>query len=207
MDTTIERTLIAQCKKGDRAAISELVEQHYARALRTARRIVRSDEDAKDMVQAAFCSAIQHLSGFRGDASFSTWITTIVSNRCLMELRDPWKKRARLFSLTEATSAGKAVSTESSPYKYTYQREVVTQMGAAISRLPADLRVTLYVYSDLSVQEVASSLGLSLAAAKTRIFRARKCLKISIAQMTAKDAPRLQFAGKSPGLARHRQTD
>ena len=73
--------------------INELFSQHYKASLRTAYRILRSKDDSEDAVQTAYCAAFRHLQHFRGESSFKTWITRIVVNCCLMQLRE---RRARL---------------------------------------------------------------------------------------------------------------
>lgn len=182
---TSEADLIAHCRKGDQSAINELFKQHYPGALRTARRIVPTEADAEDMVQSAFCSALQHLDRFRGEASFSTWITRIVMNKCLMELRDPWHKRRQRDGNPPANGpVREAQSLSPSPDRYTLDREVHTRLEVALAKMPAHLRTAfgLYAISELPLREVAATLDLSLAAAKTRVFRARKLLRVSLAK-------------------------
>src|SRR5713101_6403906 len=76
----------ARLPQGD--AINELFSQHYKVSLRTAHRILRSKEDSEDAVQTAYCAAFRHFHRFRGESSFKTWITRIVVNCCLMQLRE-----------------------------------------------------------------------------------------------------------------------
>jgi len=83
-----EPELIAACKLGDNAAVTELLGQHYASSLRLARGILRSEEESQDAVQSAYFSALRHMPSFRGDATFKTWITRIVMNECLARLRE-----------------------------------------------------------------------------------------------------------------------
>src|SRR5580704_4795411 len=91
-----EPDLIAAAKLGDGAAIAELFERHYPSSLGVARRILRSEEESQDAVQSAYLSAFRHLRSFRGDAAFKTWITRIVTNHCLMRLRQPWRRVTRI---------------------------------------------------------------------------------------------------------------
>jgi RNA polymerase sigma factor (sigma-70 family) len=72
----------------EREAINELFAQHYRASLRIAFRILRSNEDANDAVQNAYCEAFRHFDNFRGESSFKTWITRIVVNCCSMHLRE-----------------------------------------------------------------------------------------------------------------------
>jgi RNA polymerase sigma-70 factor (ECF subfamily) len=93
MDEVNEHQLIAKGKLGDRSAVSELFERHYRTSLSVARRLLRSEAESQDAVQSAYFSAFKNLDNFRGDATFNTWITRIVVNRCLMTMREPWRAR------------------------------------------------------------------------------------------------------------------
>src|SRR5271155_1377789 len=88
-----EPELIAACKRGDRAAGTELLGRHYASSLRLARGILRSEEESWDAVQSAYFLALRHIRNFRGDARFKTWITRIVMNECLVRLRERKRRR------------------------------------------------------------------------------------------------------------------
>src|ERR1700734_2048715 len=85
--------LVADGKRGNEPAITELFNRHYPSSLRLARGILRSLEEAQDSVQSAYLSAFLHLDSFREDAAFKTWITRIVTNHCLMRLRQPDRRR------------------------------------------------------------------------------------------------------------------
>ena len=76
-----ERGLVIRSQQGDKVAMSELFGRHYRASLRVAQRILSSTAESEDAVQAAYCSAFQHLDAFRGKSSFGTWITRIVVNR------------------------------------------------------------------------------------------------------------------------------
>lgn len=104
--STNERWLVTQAKSGSSTAFGELYDRHRIRTYRTAFRILRNRQDAEDAVQRSFQRAFTNLCRFRGDSSFSTWVTRIAINEALMLLR---KRRAntRLHESnyhTEATS-------------------------------------------------------------------------------------------------------
>ena len=88
-----ECELIELARGGDRYAFDELVKTYYPRMVRTAVRMLRDVEDAEDATQQAFTAAWQNLDKFRGDASFSTWLTRITMNEALSTLR----RRTRAF--------------------------------------------------------------------------------------------------------------
>ena len=91
--------------------INELFAEHYKTCLRTAYRILRSRADSEDAVQTAFCAAFQAFHGFRGESTFKTWITRIVVNCCLMQLRDR-RARPQVFpsSIADRMSTGASFS-------------------------------------------------------------------------------------------------
>jgi RNA polymerase sigma-70 factor, ECF subfamily len=171
-----ERELIAAGKRGDRAALDELFERHYPSSLCAARRILRSEEESQDAVQTAYLSAFRHLHTFRGDASFKTWITRIVTNHCLMRLRQPWLRKGwtDLDSLAANGESSRLASSGPTPEASAFCREVGAAVADAAARLPKPLCEVfqLYAVSGLSLRQVAAAMGLTLPAAKSRLFRA-----------------------------------
>ena len=90
-DQRNDRDLVLAAKNGDLAAFETLVKRHERRIYGLARRLTGSDQDAQDVTQQTFLSAIKNLSGFRATAAFSTWLTTIAVNAGLKVVR---KRRA-----------------------------------------------------------------------------------------------------------------
>jgi len=110
--------------------INELFAQHYKASLLTAYRLLRSKEDSEDAVQTAYFSAFRHFHGFRGESSFKTWITRIVVNCCLMQLRD---RRARpQVPLDDAEST--VASNAATPEVLCYRAELEAAHARAASR-------------------------------------------------------------------------
>src|ERR1700750_1879346 len=95
-----DEALVEEAKSGDHAAFEELWERHTKRAFNTAYRIIRSQDDAEDVIQDAWMKAYVHLNTFDGRAKFSTWLIRIVINSGLMTLR---RRRARPESSMEIT--------------------------------------------------------------------------------------------------------
>jgi RNA polymerase sigma-70 factor (ECF subfamily) len=172
-----EIELIAHGRQGDQAALTELFGRHYGSCLRVARGILRSKDDSQDAVQAAYLLAFRHLRRFRGKACFKTWITRIVVNCCLMQLRDA-RRRASwvpLDDLNGGQGPDVLASKFPSPETVTWFREIASALSEAFDNLPKKLSEAygLYAASDLSLKEVAAQLGLTLPATKTRLSRAR----------------------------------
>ena len=158
-------------------ALNELFAQHYRASFRTAYRILRSKEDAEDGVQTAYCAAFRNLHSFRGESSFKTWITRIVVNCCLIQLR---QRRARPeLALDDILPAleGHAAT----PEWLCYLAELRAAHAEAASRLPKELHdvYASSVLSDIAFPKVALQLGLTTAAAKSRLFRARKRVELA----------------------------
>ena len=179
-----EAAFIAQCKQGNKDAISELFERHYPAAMVVARGILRDREDAQDAVQAAFMVAFRRLESFRGDSSFKTWITRIVVNCCLLQLRERRNRKTRLEADGHNGEPRPEVfeSRTPTPEKSAWCGEIATAWFAAVARLPKNLRdpYTLFTISEVPLEDVASTLGLTVSATKTRLFRARAGLRSSL---------------------------
>lgn len=179
-----ESALIARSKQGDQAAISELFRRHHAWALQLAIGILRHQDDAEDAVQTVFFHAFRRLESFRGDASFKTWITRIVVNCCLVQLRQPRNRMTwvQLEDLNGAQGPDILPSPAATPEKSAWCGEIGAALSRAVTRLPKDLKetYTLVAISELSLEDVASSLGLTVSATKTRLFRARAGLRRSL---------------------------
>ena len=177
MQPRADSELVVSGLKGDIQALSELFERHYASSVRVARRILRSDEEARDAVQSAYLAAFEHFRGFRGEAQFRTWITRIVKNQCFMNLRRP--ERRRPFSNLEDPEVREAVLARAShtptPEDVAWAREVDIVLSDAASKLPKSLKAvyTLCCISGLCVREAADTLGLTVPGTKARLFRAQ----------------------------------
>jgi RNA polymerase sigma-70 factor (ECF subfamily) len=184
MDDKPELELIAESRQGDQAALSELFRRHYSLCLRLARGILRSDDESQDVVQSAYVSAFQHFADFRGESSFRTWISRIVINRCMVLRRTPWRRAGWIYLDEQPAGRGsESLACDApTPEKSAYSGEISSALARAVSCLPVSLRdaFTLYCVSGLSVKEVADALGLSQAAAKTRVFRARAKVRVQL---------------------------
>jgi len=171
-----ESELIAAGKRGDNASISELFERHYPSSLCVARRILRSEEESQDAVQSAYLSAFRHLHSFRGDAAFKTWITRIVTNHCLMRLRQPWLRTywGDLDALAANGESSRLASSGPTPEASAFCREIGAALTDAAARLPKPLCEVFHLHaiSGLTLKQVAAATGLTLPAAKSRLFRA-----------------------------------
>ena len=175
--------------------LEELLKQHYSGSLRLARSILKEDNEAADAVQTAYGNALRHLDGFREESSFSTWISRIVVNQCLMRLRQ--LRRAPTVSMETLTYEPLVPMFSGSrlpgPYEVLQQRETAAAIQSALHRLPEPLRRTwmLHELEGLSMRDLSHAMGISVSAAKSRLFRARAELR---SLLTAVLGPRNRFA-------------
>jgi RNA polymerase sigma-70 factor, ECF subfamily len=179
-----EEALTVAARNGNEQAFEILVERYRHRMVVVALRFTRVQEDAEDVTQQSFQKAFVHLHRFEGKSSFSTWLTRITINEALMLLRRG--RRHREVSIDEDTldSQGAASQMEipdSSPNPETsyLQREEAGILSAAIKTLTPGLRkaITLRDVGELSTEETARRMGLSLAAVKSRLLRGRRKLR------------------------------
>ena len=181
LNETPEPQLVGAARNGNRDAIAELFRRHYPHSIAVARRILPAQEEFLDAVQSAYLSVFRNFQSFRGDASFKTWITRIVLNQCLMRLREPRRHRITLsLDLLGREGAPPSIAVDSrTPENLALRAEIESAVTDAVSKLPkalSDVFTRCSVFG-LSIRDTAESLGLTVQATKTRLFRARSQLR------------------------------
>lgn len=173
-----DEALVDMAQAGNDQAFAELIERHQNSCLKLALSILRDKPDAEDEVQNACWKAYQHLAQFNREAKFSTWLTRIVVNQCLMRLRQA--KRAKLFYMDDVQIGEDVVTLELrdkglNPEQSLGKTEVASVVHQEIDRIPPLLRKVFLLrdVQQLSMEDVAAQLGISIAAAKSRLLRAR----------------------------------
>jgi len=172
-----DEALVAGAKMGHGSFFDELHERHRERMFRVARRITRHREDAQDAVQESFLCAYVHLEKFDERAKFSTWLTRIAINAALMKIR-----KNRVSRKVGGKDAGNAVGRSDSvpnPEEICARTEQKAALRDAIAKLRPRLQsvVELHDLRECSLQETAEALGISVPAAKARLFHARAALR------------------------------
>jgi RNA polymerase sigma-70 factor (ECF subfamily) len=175
--------LVRLAQQGRRDAFGELTRRNYRMSLKMAMSILRDKESAEDEVQNAWWKAYEHIGQFQVTAKFSTWMTRIVVNQCLMRLRR--QKRVQFHYLDDVRAGEdqrgvmELVGSESTPESRLGSSEVADVLRTEIGRIPPLLRkvFTLRDVDELPMPEVAERLGISVAAAKSRLLRARAELR------------------------------
>src|SRR6266851_4225355 len=174
-----EAPLVAKARAGDAQAFTDLVNQYERKIYRLAKHITQNDEDAEDVLQETFLKAYEHLDTFQGNSKFYTWIVRIAVNESLMKLRK--RKSDRTVPLDEPLDTGEdtvvreiAVWDENPEQQYS-REEMGRILDESVQSLKPAFR-TVFVLRDieeLSTEETAQALGISVPAVKSRLLRAR----------------------------------
>ena len=179
-----DNQLAARVAARDARAFEQLMRQHNRRLFRVARAILRSDADAEDAVQDAYVNAYRAIGSFRGDARLATWLTRIVVNEAYGRLRRA--ARAEVVALPgmseQAQEAAMGESSAPTPEQEALRGELRRVLERHIDALPEVFR-TVFMLRDveeLTVEEVAASLGIPEATVRTRSFRARALLRTAM---------------------------
>jgi RNA polymerase sigma-70 factor (ECF subfamily) len=178
-----EAEVVAQAREGDARAFSELVRRYEGKIFRLAQHITQNREDAEDVLQETFMKAYEHLEQFQGNSKFYTWIVRIAVNQALMKLRR--RKADRSVSLDETIDTGEdtvvreiAAWDEDAEERYS-REELAKILDTAVQSLDPPYRSVFQLrdIDDLSTEETADALGLSVPAVKSRLLRARLQLR------------------------------
>ena len=179
--------LVTAAKAGDRSAFDELVRRTYADAYTLAYRLTGNEEDARDVVQDAYLRAYKGLKRFRGDALFTTWLYRITANCASTTI----VRRSK--NLHDDLDDESTMADERRDYNPEARAEMSIdrdRVSAAVADLPPRLRavVVLRDVYDLPHEAIAAELGISEAAAKVRLHRARKKLRERLVPMRGDEA-------------------
>jgi RNA polymerase sigma-70 factor (ECF subfamily) len=177
-----EGALVAAAKAGDIDAFETLVGRYERKIFRLAQNITQNKEDAEDVMQEAFLKSYQHLSEFQGNSRFYTWLVRIAVNQALMKLR---KRRPNQVSLDEEVDTGEDTIPREvedwgpSPEERYKQAELGQILTSTIAELEPPFRIVFQLrdIEELSTEETAEALGLSIPAVKSRLLRARLKLR------------------------------
>lgn len=178
-----DEELIQQSRQRNYEAFEELVKRYEGRIYRLALKMLKSPDDAEDILQKTFLSVFENLDSFRGEAKVSTWIFRIAANHALMKLRK--EKGITVDSLDAPPDTGeinlysRIADENSNIHKLYEKKEFVRHLEQALSELPEIYRL-VFILRDVegfSNNETAQMLGLSVPAVKSRLLRARLYLR------------------------------
>ena len=182
----LDATLVERIRGGDDAAFEELMQKYEGKVYRLALGMMKNREDALEAVQDAFLSVYQKIGTFKGESTFSTWLYRVALNATYMRLRS----RARHEKVESLDTLDDHFDGTGDPWAtagdwseraddVVFRKEISAVVKEAVAALPEEYRAifTLRDLEGLSNQEVAEVLGLTLAATKTRLHRARLFLR------------------------------
>jgi RNA polymerase sigma-70 factor (ECF subfamily) len=204
IEAASDADLVDRVLHKDEAAARALIQRYNRKLFRVARSVLADDGEAEDTLQEAYLRAFASLSGFRGDASLSTWLTRIVLNQAYQRLRqrsdvpvadinaDLERKGADVIPFPASQAA-------IDPERAMAQRQLCQLVERAIDDLPVEFRTVLIarLVEGMSVEETAIAFDLQPETVKTRLHRARRLLKDALAEhMGPHFADLFPFAGQ-----------
>ncbi|MEX2658900.1 MAG: sigma-70 family RNA polymerase sigma factor [Acidimicrobiales bacterium] len=178
--------LVSAAREGDRLAFEQLVRATAAETYSLAHRLVGNEEDARDVAQEAYLRAFRGIQRFRGDAQFSTWLHRITANCAATHLGRRLRHRHDELPDDDAVTDDHP---RHSPELMAESNALRDRLTAELAELPPRLRavVVLRDVYDLPHEAIAAELGISVAAAKVRLHRARKRLRERLFPLPGED--------------------
>jgi RNA polymerase sigma-70 factor (ECF subfamily) len=171
-----DQQLLELCRDGDDAAFGVLVERHQDRLFHSLVSMLKSHEDAVDIVQEAFFQAHRKLDTFRGDSAFYTWLYRIATNRALSFLRKQKLKPTSMEGLNETSGFDPPASDDhSQPLKMVLREEHRQLVRETLDELTDDYRVVLVMkeFEGLRYDEIAELTENPIGTVRSRIHRGR----------------------------------
>jgi RNA polymerase sigma-70 factor (ECF subfamily) len=185
-----DQALIEKIRGGDYQAFEALVNRYEGKVYRLAMRMLRNQQDAEDALQESFLQVYRGLKSFEGRSNFSTWLYRLATNVCLMKIRHRETEPSGMFPLEDFLprhEEGEQPTLQEWPEKpeeILLTKESREKMMEALDRLPAEYRA-VFVLRDIegfSNAEAGEALGISVAAVKSRLHRARIALRGMLAE-------------------------
>jgi RNA polymerase sigma-70 factor, ECF subfamily len=177
--TAVDEVLVKAAQRGDMSAFEELVARHRDKIYARAFSMLRNEEDAVDLSQEAWVKGWQRLVQFQGDASFATWMTRIVINLCLDQLRK--QKRIKSESIDEMNEETGGVERQMpvitpNPTERLERGELRVRIDKALAQLSYEHRTVLILheFEELEYKLIAKKMGCSIGTVMSRLFYARR---------------------------------
>jgi len=175
--------LVRRALARDAGAFRAIMQKHNRRLYRIARGVLRNNTDAEDAVQDAYVSAFTHLANYRGESTLATWLSRIVMNEALRQLRrkrpavdltaaEPMRSEAEIIQFPLSTP-------NDDPERTMAQRQILQLVEQATDNLPEAFRLVFVtrVIEGMSVEETSELLGIKPETVKTRLHRARQLVR------------------------------
>jgi RNA polymerase sigma-70 factor (ECF subfamily) len=205
---TTDDQLVLRAKAGDLDAFEALTTRYEERVFGLALRMLRQEQDAEDVTQQTFLSALENLDGFRGDAAFSTWLLRIATHAALKVIRK--RKGLDTISLDAASEGEDGLDSvrhpdfiadwRQSPEQLVHNNEIRRLLDDALARLDEKHRLVFLLrdVEGFSVREAADALGISEANVKVRLLRARLQLREELTRALGDPGTRVRREHQHP---------
>ena len=188
-----DRALVSASQKGDMIAFEELVARHRDKIYARAYTMMRNEEEAIDLSQEAWVKGWQRLAQFHGESSFGTWMTRIVINLCLDQLRK--QKRQRTESVEELAEESGGVERQMpvvtvNPTERLERSELRQRIDRALNQLSYEHRtvLVLHEFEELEYKEIAKVMDCSIGTVMSRLFYARRKMAALLADLKKADS-------------------
>jgi RNA polymerase sigma-70 factor (ECF subfamily) len=191
-EVAIDRLLVDRFKQGDPSAFDEMVSRYWDRIYAMVNQLLRNSQDAEEVTQDAFIRAHRGLVNFRGESAFSTWLYQIATNLARNRYWYWWRrKRDHTVSFDQPVSADNETTLAElipaeleTPGDATVTQEFVNRIAESMEKLSPKHREILILRNvkNLSYEEIAVILGISVGTVKSRIARARESLRARLGE-------------------------
>jgi RNA polymerase sigma-70 factor (ECF subfamily) len=191
--STDDRALVRAAQRGDMAAFEELVARHRDKIYARAYSMMRNEEEAIDLSQEAWVKGWQRLAQFQGESSFGTWMTRIVINLCLDQLRKQKRQRTESIEAMDEESGGverQMPVITSNPTAGLERGELRQRIERALGQLSYEHRtvLVLHEFEEMEYKEIAKTMGCSIGTVMSRLFYARRKLAVLLADLKKQDS-------------------
>jgi len=183
-----DEELVGGAKKGDMGAFEELVARHRDKIYARAFSMMRNEDEAVDLSQEAWVKSWQRLEQFQGESSFGTWVTRIVINLCLDQLRR--RKRHRTESIEEMDEESGGVERQMpvvtvNPTERLERGELRKKIEGALEKLSHEHRtvLVLHEFEEMEYKEIARTMECSIGTVMSRLFYARRKMAALLADL------------------------
>jgi len=187
-----DEQLVKAAKRGDMAAFEELVGRHRDKIYARAFSMMRNEDEAVDLSQEAWVKSWQRLKQFQGDSSFGTWMTRIVINLCLDQLRR--RKRQRAESIEEMSEESGGVERQMpvvvvNPTERLERAELRRRIDQALAQLSHEHRTVLILheFEEMEYKEIARTMECSIGTVMSRLFYARRKMAVLLAGLRTEE--------------------
>ena len=191
-EVACDRVLVDRFKSGDQSAFDEMVSRYWDRSYSMVHQLLRNQQDAEEVTQDAFIRAHRGLVNFRGDSAFSTWLYQIATNLARNRYWYWWRRKrdksvsfdAHVSSENDMTLADIIPAEVESPDDIAVNHEFVNRIGEGMEKISAKHREILVLRNvkNLSYEEIAAILVISVGTVKSRIARARESLRSKLGE-------------------------